>query len=63
MEIDARSGETYYLRVRAHPGKLFARFELFRVTAEEAKQDAEKLRYVKPNDIKSTRVIKDAPKP
>jgi len=63
VEIDARPGETYYLRVRAHPGKLFARFELFRVSKEEAKQDAEKLQYVKPNDIKSSRVIKDAPKP
>ncbi len=61
VEIDARSGETYYIRARAHPGKLFARFELFRVTTEEAKTDSDKLRYVNSNDIKSERV-KDAPK-
>jgi hypothetical protein len=44
---------------------MFARFELFRVTKEEAKQDASKseLHYVKPGDIKSDRVIKDAPFP
>jgi len=63
VELDAVAGETYYFRVRAHPGNLFARFELFRVTKEEAKQDADKLHYVKPNDIKSNRVAKDAPKP
>ena len=63
VEFDAVAGETYYFRVRAHPGKFFTRFELFRVTKEEAKQDADKLHYVKPNDIKSNRVAKDAPKP
>jgi hypothetical protein len=64
VEIDARPGETYYLRVRAHPGNLFARFEFFRVTADETRQDSDKLRYVKPGDIKSPRVVKeeDAPK-
>lgn len=61
VEFDARAGETYYMRVRAHPGMLFARFELFRVTKEEARKDASKLRYVKPGDIKSVRVIKEPP--
>lgn len=46
VEVDTRAGETYYFRARAHPGKMFARFESFRVTKEEAKQDAEKLHYV-----------------
>jgi Protein of unknown function (DUF2846) len=63
VEIEAKAGETYYLRVRAHPGQMFARFELFRVTKEEAKADADKLRYVEAGDIKSVRVVKDAPKP
>jgi hypothetical protein len=65
VELDALPGEIYYFRARAHPGKMFARFELFRVTKEEAKQDASKseLHYVKPGDIKSDRVIKDAPFP
>jgi hypothetical protein len=63
VELDTRPGETYYFRARAHPGKMFARFELFRVTKEEAKQDADKLHYVKLGDIKSTRVTKDAPFP
>ena len=63
VELDAVAGETYYFRVRAHPGKLFARFELFRVTKEEAKQDADKLHYVKANDIKSNRVAKETAKP
>jgi hypothetical protein len=63
VDIEAKPGETYYLRVRAHPGKLFARFEMFRVSKPEAIQDAEKIKYVPASDIKSPRVIKDAPKP
>ncbi|MFL6332509.1 MAG: DUF2846 domain-containing protein [Pyrinomonadaceae bacterium] len=63
VDIDARAGETYYMRVRADPGNLFARFELFRVTEKEYREDAEKLRYVEAGDIKSPRVEKDAPKP
>lgn len=63
VDIDARSGETYYLRIRAHPGKLFARFELFRITKEEAAKDSEKLRPAESGDVKSERVIRDAPKP
>ena len=62
VEIEARPGETYYMTVRAHPGQLFARFELFRVTKEEAHADAPKLSYVKASDIKSERVLKNAPK-
>jgi hypothetical protein len=36
---------------------------LLLLTKEEAKQDANKLHYVKPGDIKSPRVLKDAPMP
>jgi len=59
VEIDARAGEVYYIRARAHPGKLFTRFELFRATKEEFEQDKEKLRYVEAKDIKSPRVVKE----
>lgn len=62
VDIDHKAGETYYLRVRAHPGVLFARFELFRITKEEAEKDIEKLKYVKTSDIKSKRVL-SAPTP
>lgn len=63
VEVETIAGEVYYFRIRAHPGTLFARFELFRVTVEEVKKDAEKLRHIESKDIKSNRVIKDAPKP
>lgn len=63
VEVEAKAGETYYFRVRAHPGNLFARFELFRVTESEWKQDAGKLRYVAEGDIKSSHVLKEADVP
>jgi hypothetical protein len=63
VKLETRAGESYYFRIRAHPGSLFARFELFRVTTEEVKADSDKLRHIEAKDIKSTRVIKDAPKP
>lgn len=63
VEVDTKAGETYYFRVRAHPGNLFARFELFRVTLDEVKKDTEKLRHVETGDIKGSFLLKDAPKP
>lgn len=63
VEVETVAGGVYYFRIRAHPGTLFARFELFRVTIDEVKRDAEKLRHIESRDIKSDRVIKGAQKP